>query len=77
MFSIAWNVNIAVVCCSILTVVFAYGIHNNQKWSTNFFGYILGLIFVIQFPMGTFIGVYTLWILVQYNNNNKKRITKR
>lgn len=45
---------------------FAKGIESNSKWATGFLGYLLGLMSLPSFPIGTAIGAYTIWVLVQY-----------
>ena len=43
-------------------LVLAWGLFERQPWA-RFLGIILGILALVRFPLGTALGVYTLWVL--------------
>jgi hypothetical protein len=46
----------------ILHLVLAWGLFERQPWARAL-GLILGILAVVRFPLGTALGIYTLWVL--------------
>jgi hypothetical protein len=51
---------------SSLYIYFGKALKVQKKWATNYVGYILGMTISFSFPIGTAIGFYTIWGLVQF-----------
>jgi hypothetical protein len=49
---------------------FSKAINNKQKWATDVVGYIIGFLLLFAIPIGTVIGAYTIWVLVQHAKAN-------
>ncbi|MGH7482796.1 MAG: hypothetical protein ACRELV_11625 [Longimicrobiales bacterium] len=45
-------------------LILAYGLLSSRSWSRPL-GYVLGVLYLINFPFGTMLGLYTLWVLTQ------------
>jgi hypothetical protein len=43
-------------------LVLAWGLFERQPWA-RFFGIVLGILALVRFPLGTILGIYTLWVL--------------
>ena len=43
-------------------LVLAWGLFERQPWA-RFLGIILGILALVRFPLGTVLGIYTLWVL--------------
>ena len=54
---------------AILAIVVGYGLLTRRPWS-RIMAIVLGIFSLPNFPLGTMIGVYTLWILLQEAANN-------
>jgi hypothetical protein len=46
----------------ILHLVFAWGLFERQPWARPL-GLVLGILALVRFPLGTALGIYTLWVL--------------
>jgi len=46
----------------ILHLVLAWGLFERQPWA-RMLGLVLGILALIRFPLGTALGIYTLWVL--------------
>ena len=54
------------ICWSTLLLHFAKDVTGPRKWSTGFPGVIVAVINLLSVPVGTAVGIYTLWVLLQY-----------
>lgn len=45
-------------------IIAGYGLLRRQNWG-RYLGLIVGLLQLVNFPLGTLIGGYTLWVLLQ------------
>jgi len=55
-------VTIYLVVTSLASLVCGWGLLNRRRWARTF-GIILAAVSLIQFPVGTVLGVYGLWVL--------------
>jgi len=46
-------------CCLVL----AWGLFEREPWA-RFLGLALGFLALLRFPLGTALGIYTLWVLL-------------
>lgn len=46
----------------VLHLVLAWGLFERQPWA-RILGLVLGILALIRFPLGTALGIYTLWVL--------------
>lgn len=54
------------ICWSILLLNFAKDITGSRKWSTGIGGVLIASLSLLSVPVGTAVGIYTLWFLLQY-----------
>ena len=54
------------ICWSILLLNFSKDINGPRKWSTGIAGVVIAAMNLISVPVGTAVGLYTLWVLFQY-----------
>jgi len=47
----------------VLHLVLAWGLFEREPWA-RFLGLVLGFLALIRFPLGTALGIYTLWVLL-------------
>ena len=59
---------LAILALSIVFILFSRAIWTNKKWVTTYKGYLIGILCLPAFPIGTFVGWYTLRILSKYKN---------
>jgi hypothetical protein len=45
-------------------ILAGYGLLKRQRWG-QILGIVVGALSLVNFPMGTLIGIYTLWVLLQ------------
>jgi len=43
-------------------LILAWGLFERQSWA-RMFGLVLGILALLRFPLGTALGIYTLWVL--------------
>lgn len=55
---------LCLVVLAILAVIVGYGLLTRRPWS-RILAIVLGIFSLPNFPLGTMIGVYTLWVLLQ------------
>jgi len=55
------------ICWSILLLNFGRDILGARRWSTGIGGAIVAIIQLFSVPVGTAVGIYTLWILFRYH----------
>jgi len=46
----------------VLHLVLAWGLFERQPWA-RILGLVLGILALLRFPLGTALGIYTLWVL--------------
>jgi hypothetical protein len=54
------------ICWSILLLNFAKDVTGPRTWSTGVAGAVIGAMHLFSVPVGTAVGLYTLWVLFQY-----------
>lgn len=60
-----------------LDIVAGLGLLNEERWA-RILGIVLGVLNLIRFPLGTALGIYTLWVLLQeettflFSDNNRR-----
>jgi len=64
-FSIMGVAVLLVFMFSILLLIYARAIKLQKDWAKGIVGYGLGVINLLTFPIGTVVGVYTIWVLIQ------------
>ncbi len=50
---------------SLIYLLFGRALKREKAWATRAVGFIIGVLLIFQFPIGTIIGGYTLWVLVK------------
>jgi Na+-driven multidrug efflux pump len=55
---------IILVVCSIPGIIAGIGYIQNRNWSKNL-GLVMGIIYLLFIPIGTVIGIYTIWLSSQ------------
>ena len=60
---------------SLFYLLFGNALKNERVWATRVAGFIIGFLLLFQFPIGSIIGGYTLWVLVKLDQSelNKNR----
>lgn len=51
-------------------LVLAWGLFERQPWA-RFLGLILGILALVRFPLGTVLGIYTIWVLAPENSRRE------
>lgn len=60
----------------VLHVVLAWGLFEREPWA-RFLGLALGFLALLRFPLGTALGIYTLWVLLPENSSREyERMTQ-
>ncbi|QHI68597.1 hypothetical protein [Tichowtungia aerotolerans] len=54
---------------AIFHIFFGKAVRMNRKWATRVVGFIIGVLLLFQFPIGTVIGGYTLWVLAKLDQS--------
>jgi len=57
------------ICWSILLLNFSKDITGPRKWSTGVAGVVISAMNLLSVPVGTAVGLYTLWVLFQYSRH--------
>jgi len=57
------------VAIAIPGIVAGYGLLKHRPWA-RFAALVLGVLGLVNFPLGTVIGIYTLWVLMQNSAND-------
>ena len=47
----------------VLHLVLAYGLFERESWAW-MLGLVMGFLALLRFPLGTALGIYTLWVLL-------------
>src|SRR5260370_33930290 len=53
----------------VLHLVLAWGLFEREPWA-RFLGLVLGFLALLRFPLGTALGIYTLWLLLPQTSVN-------
>jgi hypothetical protein len=53
-----------------LHLVLAWGLFEREPWA-RFLGLVLGFLALLRFPLGTALGIYTLWVLLPENSGRE------
>lgn len=67
-FSLALLVPLAL---SILYIYFGKSLKLQKSWAVNYVGYLLSLLAMTSFPLGTMLGFYSIWGLFKYQNQQQ------
>jgi len=54
---------------AIFHIFFGKAVRMNRRWATRVVGFFIGVLMIFQFPIGTIIGGYTLWVLVRLDQS--------
>jgi hypothetical protein len=58
-----FSAGIVLAFFGVLHLVLAWGLFEREPWA-RFLGLVLGLLALLRFPLGTALGIYTLWVLL-------------
>lgn len=58
-----WIGLFAILVLSLSFIFVGRGIREGKRWATRVFGFILALLALPSFPIGTVIGIYAIWAL--------------
>jgi hypothetical protein len=58
-----FSVGIFLAFFGVLHLVLAWGLFEREPWA-RFLGLALGFLALLRFPLGTALGIYTLWVLL-------------
>ena len=58
---------------SLFFLLFGKALKNERAWATRVAGFIIGVLLLFQFPIGTIIGGYTLWVLSKLDQSTLKQ----
>ena len=67
------GIPILIAFFSMLYLAFGRALKKERKWATQVVGFIIGILLIFQFPIGTIIGGYTLWVLVKLDQSTLKQ----
>jgi len=56
------------ICWSILLMSFSKDLTGARKWATAPLGILISCIHLLSVPVGTVVGLYTLWVLTQLHH---------
>jgi hypothetical protein len=54
----------------VLHLVLAWGLFEREPWA-RFLGLVLGFLALLRFPLGTALGIYTLWVLLPEHSGHE------
>jgi hypothetical protein len=58
---------------SLFYLAFGNALINERAWATRVVGFIIGILLLFQFPIGTIVGGYTLWVLSKLDQSTLKQ----
>jgi len=58
-----FSAGIVLALFGVLHLVLAWGLFERDPWAP-FLGLVLGFLALLRFPLGTALGIYTLWVLL-------------
>src|SRR6266446_2132721 len=71
-----FSLGIVLALFGVLHLVLAWGLFEREPWA-RFLGLALGFLALLRFPLGTALGIYTLWVLLpEASASEYDRLTK-
>jgi len=58
-----FSVGVVLAMFGVLHLVLAYGLFERESWA-RVLGLVIGFLALLRFPLGTALGIYTLWVLL-------------
>ncbi len=58
-----FSVGLVLAMFGVLHLVLAYGLFERESWA-RMLGLVIGFLALLRFPLGTALGIYTLWVLL-------------
>jgi len=58
-----FSTGVVLAIFGVLHLVLAWGLFEREPWA-RFLGLVLGFLALLRFPLGTALGIYTLWVLL-------------
>ena len=58
-----FSVGVVLAMFGVLHLVLAYGLFERESWA-RMLGLVIGFLALLRFPLGTALGIYTLWVLL-------------
>jgi len=58
-----FSAGVVLALFGVLHLVLAWGLFEREPWA-RFLGLVLGFLALLRFPLGTALGIYTLWVLL-------------
>ena len=65
-----FSLGIVLAFFGVLHLVLAWGLFEREPWA-RFLGLALGFLALLRFPLGTALGIYTLWVLLPENSGSE------
>ena len=65
-----FSLGIVLALFGVLHLVLAWGLFEREPWA-RFLGLALGFLALLRFPLGTALGIYTLWVLLPENSGSE------
>jgi len=65
-----FSLGIVLAFFGVLHLVLAWGLFEREPWA-RFLGLALGFLALLRFPLGTALGIYTLWVLLPENSSSE------
>lgn len=66
---------VAYFFASVFFILFGKALKKGKAWATRIAGFIIGVLSLFSFPIGTAIGIYTLWVLTKLNHMELMKTT--
>jgi hypothetical protein len=65
-----FSAGIVLALFGVLHLVLAWGLFEREPWA-RMLGLVLGFLGLLRFPLGTALGIYTLWVLLPENSGRE------
>ena len=65
-----FSLGIVLAFFGVLHLVLAWGLFEREPWA-RFLGLVLGFLALLRFPLGTALGIYTLWVLLPEHSGHE------
>jgi len=65
-----FSAGIVLALFGVLHLVLAWGLFEREPWA-RFLGLALGFLALLRFPLGTALGIYTLWVLLPESSGSE------
>jgi hypothetical protein len=65
-----FSAGIVLTLFGVLHLVLAWGLFERESWARTL-GLVLGFLALLRFPLGTALGIYTLWVLLPQNSGRE------